>query len=198
MKPLKFIAVLLSLLPVAVLAKVGPDLDLAGHTQFFTKLRLDYAKNPGTEYFPMWRLDPEQESLAAAYKKGDVDQVLKIADSWLRRCPVDADSHLRVAMCFKERGDLAAYNYHLAVFYGLLSSITATGDGLTEKTAFQVISVHEEYSLLQEIGATVEKQSLASGSCDKMEISRKSGKTKLTLYFNVAIPLAATAKRLDN
>ena len=124
-----------------------------------------------------------------AYKAGEVDKVIQLADAWLKKCPIDADTHLRVAMCFKEKGDLPSYTYHLCVFYGLLQSITAGGDGLTPATAFKVVSIQEEYSLIQEIGGELQKQSLVGGACDKMDITRNKGATTLTLYFNVAIPM---------
>jgi hypothetical protein len=188
---MKTIICFLLFIPTLLIGKVGPDLAMGVQTEYFTKLRFDYAKNPQTNFFPMWRLDPEHEALVKAYKESKPDDVLKIADSWLGKCPIDADSHLRVAMCCKEIGDLPSYNYHLAIFYGLLSSITSSGDGHTQESAFKVISVHEEYSLLQEIGAKLEKQTLLSGPCDKMEVSRRNGEKKFTLYFDVTIPIQA-------
>ena len=182
--------VILLLWPVLAFGRVGPDLSGGSGVEYFTKLRMDYSKNPKTEYYPMWRVAPEHEELVKAYREGDMDRVILLADSWLKKCPIDADSHLRVAMCFKEKGDLPSYTYHLGIFYGLLQSITASGDGLTPETALKVVSIHEEYSLIQEIGGKLEKQSLVKGPCDKMEISRKNGKVKMTLYFDVSIPLA--------
>jgi hypothetical protein len=145
---MKRLLTLLCALPLFAWARVGPDLSAGVNVEFFTKLRMDYAEAPGTEYFPMWNMDPDHQKLVEAYKQGEVDEVLKLADSWLKKCPVDADTHLRVAMCFKEKGDLRSYTYHLGVFYGLLQSITSSGDGLTPETAFVVISVREEYELL--------------------------------------------------
>ncbi len=193
---MKYTICLLLLAPLLALAKVGPDLSPGSNVEYFTKLRMDYAADPKTEFFPIWTLAPEHEALVKAYKDGDIDKVIEIADSWLKKCPVDADTHLRVAMCFKEKGDFPSYNYHMAVFYGLLQSITSAGDGLTPKTAFKVISVREEYSLIQEIGAKVEKQSLIDGPCDQMDLSRRDGEVKFTLYFNVSIPLKALEKEL--
>jgi hypothetical protein len=194
---MKLLLTFLCVLPLFAWARVGPDLSAGVNVEFFTKLRLKYADAPGTEYFPMWNLDPEHEKVVEAYRQGNVDEVLKLADAWLKKCPVDADTHLRVAMCFKEKGDLPSYTYHLGVFYGLLQSITSSGDGLTLKTAFVVISVREEYELLGEIGAKVEKQSLIDGPCDQMDVSRNGGKVKSTYYFNVAIPFKAMEKSMS-
>lgn len=194
-------AIALSLLtffsPVAF-GKVGPDLSAGVNVAFFTKLRMDYAKAPMTDYFPMWNLAPEWEEIVKAYKDGEVDKVLELADAWLKKCPVDADTHLRVAMCFKEKGDFPSYNYHLGVFYGLLQSITSEGDGKSPETAFKVISIREEYSLLQEVGATVTKQSLVDGNCDKMDITRREGEVKMSVYFDVSIPLKVLASKIES
>jgi len=194
MRPL---LVLCCLLPLVAWARVGPDLSAGVNVDFFTKLRMDYAKDPKTTSFPMWDLDPDYKKVVDAYREGEIDQVLELADVWLKKCPVDADTHLRVAMCFKEKGDLPSYTYHLGVFYGLLQSITSEGDGLTPATAFKVISVREEYELLGEIGAKVSSQSLIEGPCDKMEVTRRDGKLKSTYYFNVAIPMKALQDSMD-
>ncbi len=186
---MKQIILVLSLLPSVLFAKVGPDLSSGADPSYFTKLRMDYSEHPKSEFYPVWKLDPDHKAVIDAYKEGDLDQILKLADTWLRKCPVDADTHLRVAMCYKEKGDLVSYTYHIAVFYGLLNSITSKGDGLTPETAFHVISIQEEYSLIQEIGGSLTKQSLVAGPCDKMEITRKNEEVKLTLYFNVSIPM---------
>jgi len=183
-------------LPSAAFGKVGPDLSAGVNVAFFTKLRMDYAKAPMTDYFPMWNLAPEWEEIVKAYKDGEVDKVLELADAWLKKCPIDADTHLRVAMCFKEKGDFPSYNYHLGVLYGLLQSITSEGDGKSPETAFKVISIREEYSLLQEVGATVTKQSLIDGICDKMDITRRDGAVNMSVYFDVSIPLKAVASEI--
>lgn len=177
------------LFPALLFARVGPDLSKGADISYFTELRMNYAKDPKTSFFPIWQMDPENEAIIKAYREGHLDKVIDLSDAWLKKCPVDADTHLRVAMCFKEKGDIAAYNYHLGVFYGLLSSITSKGDGLSPETAFHVISTQEEYSLIQEIGGRVLKQTLVAGPSDKMEISRRNGEVELTLYFNVSIPM---------
>ncbi|MBI5684063.1 MAG: DUF4919 domain-containing protein [Verrucomicrobia bacterium] len=195
---MNYLLAVLLLWPILAFARVGPDLSAGTGVEYFTQLRLDYSKNPKTEFYPVWRVAPEHGDLVKAYRAGETDRVIEIADSWLKKCPIDADTHLRVAMCFKEKGNLPSYTYHLSIFYGLLRSIAASGDGLTPETAFKVVSIHEEYSLIQEIGANLEKQSLVTGPCDKMEISRKNGKVKMTLYFNVSIPMAFTESKLKS
>lgn len=185
------------ILPLIAGAKVGPDLDFTSQGNFFTQLRMDYVEKPGTEYFPTWRLDPDHERVVELYRDGEIESFLEAADAWLIKCPIDADTHLRVAMALKERQDWVGYNTHLGIFYGLLHSITETGDGKSPETAFKVISVHEEYSLIQEIGGKVLKQELVAGPCDKMTVSRKNGAIEFDMYFNVLIPMDFTNKQFE-
>lgn len=125
-----------------------------------------------------------------------MDTVLSLSDAWLKRLPIDADIHLMVAMCYKEKGDLPSMCKQLSVFYGLLNSIASDGDGLSEKTAFKVVSLDEEYSLIQEIGGKVKSQKLV-GIIDRLEVERRGGKT-VTVYFDVSAHLKALAKSLES
>lgn len=194
---MKTCLLLLLLAPALIWGKVGPDLDTQAHVDHFTKLRMDYVENPGTEYFPLWRLDPEHKKLLALYNSRESEAFLEAADAWLKKCPIDADTHLRAAMVCKATGDFRGYNHHLGIFYGLLQSITSTGDGKSPETAFKVISVQEEYSLIQEIGGTVLKQELVSGPSDKMTVSRQNGTIEFDLYFNVFIPMDFMNKQVE-
>ncbi|MBA3353206.1 MAG: DUF4919 domain-containing protein [Blastocatellia bacterium] len=166
----------------------------AGHdVAFYSKLRFDYAARKG--FSPHWASDEKRKTVDRAYKLRDTERTITLGRAWLDSVPVDAEVYLMIAMCMKEKGDLKAMCQYLSAFYGLLQSITATGDGKTPETAFKIISVAEEYALLREIGAEVKSQSLV-GPCDKMEVER-NGK-EYTFYFDVRIPLKAEADALES
>jgi hypothetical protein len=176
-----------------VAAALGPDLTAGTDLQYFTKLRFNTAQNQG--YAPIWKAHPDRKKIVDAYRAGDVDSVLSLSDTWLKRLPIDAEVHLMVAMCYKEKSDLPDMCQHLNVFYGLLASITSGGDGLSKQTAFKVVSLDEESTLVHEIGGKVQKQELI-GNFDRLEVERHGGKT-LTLYFDVSVHLKALAKSLE-
>ena len=188
-----FTLLVLGVLGLNVLAGVGPDLSAGTDVKYFTKLRFDTAQKSG--FAPIWKSDPDRKKIQAAYRAGELDTVLSLSDAWLKRLPIDADIHLMVAMCYKEKGDLVSMCRHLNVFYGLLGSIASDGDGLSEQTAFKVVSLDEEYSLIQEIGGKVKNQKLV-GKFDRLEVERRGGKT-VTLYFDVSVHLKALAKSLE-
>jgi hypothetical protein len=155
---------------------------------FFTKLRMDYSKRK--DFSPMWKINGEREAVVAAYKEKDYKRAFELAGQWLAKCPVDADIHTLRSASATPLGDIKSYIYHMHFAYGLMQSVTASGDGRTPKTAFKVISVAEEYSVLREFGAQVTKQALVDGPCDKMDCKFPDG-TEVTLYFDVSIPMRA-------
>ena len=188
-----FLALALVVLTFSVLAAIGPDLTPGTDIKYFTRLRFDTVQKQG--YAPIWKSDPDRKKIQEAYRSGDADKVLSLADAWLKQLPIDADVHLMVAMCYKEKSDLPSMCQHLNVFYGLLGSIASGGDGLSEQTAFKVVSLDEEYALIQEIGGKVKNQKLV-GNFDRLEVERRGGKT-LTLYFDVSAHLKALAKSIE-
>ena len=77
-------------------------------------------------------------------------------------------------------GEVPEQQYHRAMFYGLMGSITSSGDGKSIETAYKVICVDEEYTLLNYVGAKVNGQSLQDG-CDVMDVELNGKRTKI--YF---------------
>ena len=158
---------------------------------FFTKLRMDYSQRKDFE--PRWESDPAHEAVVAAYDANDYKRVVTLSKVWLATCPVDANGHMMLATAAKDLGDLKTYMHHLFFAYGLMQSVMQSGDGLTPKTAFKVISVSEEYSVIFKSGADITNQSLVGGPCDKMDCKLPNGKA-ITLYFDVSIPMKALPK----
>lgn len=160
---------------------------------FFTKLRMDFAKRP--DFNGMWKLDDEREAVFAAAKAKDYAKVVTLSKAWLDKCPVDAEMHYVRAQALVIQGDISHYAYDLYYYYGLIQSIASGGDGKSDKTAFKVISVDEEYSLLNDFGAKLVQQSLV-GHCDVMKCKLPDGK-EIDYYFDATIPLENEAKMLN-
>jgi hypothetical protein len=156
---------------------------------YYNKLRFDYAASKSYSY--AWDHDEARESVMMAFKSGDLEKTRQLGDAWLAKAPFDAEIYFVVALCLREKGDLQSYSSYMANHYGLLASITSTGDGLSPKTAFKVISVSEEYFLLRDIGAKVKKQGLI-GNCDEMVVELRGIERKF--YFDVSISLEAERK----
>ena len=152
---------------------------------------MDYSKRK--DFSPMWKLENDRVVVIAAYKAKDYKKAFELSERWLARCPVDADIHTTCSAAATRLGDIRSYVHHLYFAYGLMQSVMQSGDGRTPKTAFKVISVAEEYSVLREFGATVNGQTLMDGPCDKMECKFPDGKD-VTVYFDVSIPMSKELK----
>ena len=179
-----------ALLLAARLAAAEPDpgIDVA----HFTKLRFDFAARK--DYSPDWAADPDRRAVYEALRQNHPDDVIRLGQAWLAKNPVDAEVYMLLAICQRQQGDLPGYYRSISLFYGLLRSITAGGDGLTPATAFKVIAVPEEYFVIRDLGAKVLLQSLVD-HFDKMDLQTEDGR-KFTLYFDVSISLDATAREL--
>lgn len=89
-----------------------------------------------------------------------------------------------------------AYMYHLAQdentakkisnnFHGLLGAILTSGDGMKCSTGFHVISVTDEYVLMNRFQMEVNSQSLTTEKCDYIEFEKDKYKIP-GLYFNIS------------
>lgn len=159
----------------------------------YTALRMAYAAQP--DFNSYWNMDTERHAVMEAIRSKDFPKATALAKIWLEKVPVDAEVHYLRAHFLKKAGDIAGSMHHFHCFYGLMRSITSTGDGKSPATAWKVISVSEEYALLNEIDAELIDQSLVD-SCDKMHIKLPNG-TETDLYFDVTISLAGTARQFN-
>lgn len=157
----------------------------------YTALRMAFAEQP--DFSPYWSIDPDRSAVMDAVRNKDFPKAIALAKTWLEKVPVDAEVHYLRGHFLKKTGDIPGSMYHFHCFYGLMRSITSTGDGRTAKTAWKVISVSEEYALLNELDAELIDQSLVD-NCDKMHVKLPDG-TETDFYFDVSISLAATARQ---
>lgn len=169
-------------------AVAGPKIPPFPGADAYTALRMAYAAQPGFSSY--WNVEPERQAIFTAIRSKDFPKAIALSKPWLEKVPVDAEVHYLRGHFLKKAGDIPGSMHHFHCFYGLMRSITSTGDGKSPKTAWKVISVSEEYALLNEFDAELIDQSLAD-SCDKMHVRLPDG-TETDYYFDVSISLAGT------
>ena len=94
-------------------------------------------------------------------------------------------AHKYLQQTYKIIGDTINRNKYHDIEFGLLYSITESGDGKTCETGWHVTQIEEEYFVLNMIGASLQEQSISSSgknNCDKMVVKTEEGETK-TYYF---------------
>jgi hypothetical protein len=174
----------------SVLAEEHQAIDFSAASAYFKELRESYAKNQ--EGIISWTNDTEREELLKIYKS-DPEKFLQASKTWLEQCPVDAQVHMMRASVLSKMGKFKDSIRHRNFFYGLMASIVNSGDGKTKETAFKVIAIEEEYTLLNFMGAEMKSQSL-QGNYDVMEVKLDEGDT--TIYFDISTHLEALEKGL--
>lgn len=161
----------------------------------YTAFRLAYAASPKYEpYGARVQLGEMKKAIAA----GDCPAAMARANEVLEVNFVQIDAHMITALCQKKAGNEEEARREQAVFTGLLKSVLRSGDGKTPETAFVVIAIDEEYSLMGVLSLTPAAQALVNhgGSAfDRFEA--RKGDQQVTLYFNVDRPHAHLARKLQ-
>ncbi len=169
----------------------------AGNTMVdYQALRYARAELPG--YNPYDALaDPNKGDLVRAMAANDADRVEMIATEIIARDYTDIDAHAALSTVLERRGQTEQAAFELAVANGLLNSIEQSGDGMTPETAYVVIGIAEEYSLLGAKGLQVAKQSLLQterGPVDALDVINPTNNERSTVYFNVSRLFAAMSR----
>lgn len=69
-------------------------------------------------------------------------------------------AHKCLQQSYQQMGDSANYHKYHDIEFGLLNSITKSGDGKTCETGWHVIAIEEEYFILNILGGDFEEQAL--------------------------------------
>ena len=117
----------------------------------FTAFRLAYAASP--KYEP-YGARIELGEMKKVFVAGDCPAAMARAREVLDANFVQIDAHMITAVCQKKAGNEEEAQREQAVFTGLLKSVLKSGDGKTPETAFVVIAIDEEYSLLGALSLT--------------------------------------------
>jgi Domain of unknown function (DUF4919) len=114
---------------------------------------------------------------------------IKSAEQILKTTYVNPFAHMTKAIAHRELGETDKFEFHKAIYLGLINSILNRADGKTPSTAYVVISTEEEYAVMQALGYGVGGQSLQhtdGHTFDVLHGTDKSG-NKVDVYFNIDI-----------
>ena len=126
----------------------------------------------------------------AAYNAKKFDDALSNAEKALKTGYLDINTHLLLAVAHQEKGNKDKFEFHKAVYLGLINSILDGGDGKSAKTAYTVIEVAEEYAVLDALGLDRGSQAVRNEGGHKYDVlTATDPKTKQTrdVWFNIDI-----------
>lgn len=125
----------------------------------------------------------------AARIRTDAEQILSIDFT-------DMQAHKLLRQSCTLLHDDACAELHHFLEFGLLRSITATGDGKTCATGWEALQIKEEYFMLNMLDTTMVRQSLISDAghaCDAMAVKDDKGADQ-TWYFAIDRMMQAEAE----
>ncbi|MCE1246241.1 MAG: DUF4919 domain-containing protein [Firmicutes bacterium] len=163
----------------------------------FTEMRMAFAK---TSFYDPYNTNRITKDMWDLFKAKKFREAADKANIVLSSNYLDVDAHFICFISYKQLGDTANSKHHYLIFRGILNSIMKSGDGTTPATAFKVISVPEEYSLLNALGMKLVKQSLIEQNgkrFDKMEVTHSQSGDSRTIYFNIDIPFSWLEKKMS-
>ncbi len=128
--------------------------------------------------------DSLKHELYKEIRNKNYDKVIRITQSMLSIDYTSMFAHKYLQQTYKIIGDTVNRNKYHDIEFGLLRSITGSGDGKTCASGWHVVQIEEEYFILNMLGTTLQRQSISNEGknvCDKMEVKTEEGETKI--YF---------------
>ncbi|MCA1605412.1 MAG: DUF4919 domain-containing protein, partial [Acidobacteria bacterium] len=154
----------------------------------FTELRIAFYESANyNPYTPMMTY----RSLYGALAQTNYAEAIKIAESVLEKNFVEVNAHMVAQIAYRESGNAERAQFHKFMADGLLNSIKSKGDGKSKDTAFEVISINEEYGLLRSMSLRPIKQSLLQDKghrFDALTVIDPQTNQESVVYFNVDKP----------
>ncbi|AHJ96673.1 DUF4919 domain-containing protein [Hymenobacter swuensis] len=129
--------------------------------------------------------DTLKKQVYAETKNKNYQAVVSLTQEMLSIDYTSMFAHKYLQQTYKILGDTVNQKKYHDIEFGLLYSITRSGDGKTCETGWHVTQIEEEYFILNMIGAQLQTQSTSSGgknACDKMVVKTEGGEIK-TYYF---------------
>ena len=122
-------------------------------------------------------------------------EAFALCERILNKAPVSLQGHMMLLLAAGRAAIPPEQACRYAIrFDGLLDAVFRSGDGRSVRTAFRVLSVADEYVVMQALGVeSVLSQSLVEEHYDRIEISGATGYEGDEIYFDVSLPM----KHLD-
>lgn len=131
----------------------------------------------------------EYKKAATAFSNEKFKDAVSAGEKALKSGYLDIRTHLLLALANQKLKNTEKYEFHKAVYLGLVNSILKSGDGKSAQTAYVVIAVAEEYAILDALQLRRGSQSLQSKDghqFDVLSATDANGKA-VTLWFNIDI-----------
>lgn len=162
----------------------------------FGRLRAAFAATG--RYDPLTAGAIDRKPAERAVEKGDAEAARAAVEALIARHPVDIDARAFASTVCEKLGDKEQARKHEKVMAGLIGAILGTGDGTTPQKAWPVLSVREEYLILDSIGlkkGVASTQRIDGHDFDVHKFLNKQTGQVVTIYFNIDLPRRAQRRQ---
>ena len=143
----------------------------------------------GSYFSPEYSYKDASSELRDLMKSGSYGPAVEQCKKELEKSPCSLDLLLKAYTCANHLGKSnVLYSIQIEQIVGVILS---SGDGRTEKTAFKVLEVSDEYCIIYGIfGLNLTQQALV-GHCDRMTVYEDEAPDEtFDIYFDVSLHLA--------
>lgn len=143
--------------------------------------------------FSIWQCEkntdaPNREAMVEAFNKKDYAKAVELVEVVLDYEYVHRGLHLAAEDAYRHLGNTTKADEHKAVAEKLLDALLSSGDGKTAATAFFVLSIREEYLIMEKLAYQTRGQALVSEADRMFDVltgtDAKTGNTA-SLYFDI-------------
>ena len=134
-----------------------------------------------------------RQAMTTALLNKKYPDFFKMADEILKTTYLSPETHAALSTAYRETGDVQKAEFHKAVYLGLINSILATGDGKTTETAYTVITIEEEYTVMRALGYSVWNEVMGVKGGHNFNLLSGTNETThetVIMYFNIDTPKA--------
>jgi hypothetical protein len=146
-----------------------------------------------------WRCDktakanPEadRKNMVEAFEKQDYAKAAELVEPVLVYEFVNRELHLAAENAYRQIGNQQKADQHKEIAEKLLAALLASGDGKKAETAYRVLSIREEYQIMNQLGYTVQSQALVTpttegGAYDVLSGIDTKTKKEVSRYFDIS------------
>jgi len=132
---------------------------------------------------------PNRAAMVSAFEKKDYAKAVELVEPVLDYEFVHIGLHRAAAEAYGNLGLAQKADFHKNIAEKLQKALLSSGDGKTPETAFRVLTVREEYVIMNELGYEVQMQALLAikgKSYDRLSGKDKKTDQAVSVYFDIS------------
>ena len=165
----------------------------------YTKLRMEYAKSKNYAPYDREYKKAEEKAEHLFFVEKKHNEALAEIEPFLKKNPYCISLLQTKAIMLREMGKIEDADEVRKIWFGVMDSIMASGDGLSLETAMHVISTAEEYDVLSIRGWERVTQMLITHNKQHYDVltvkdAKQPDAEPFDIYFNVDLPYRSIRK----